>query len=139
VTLILAIIDHAFIGSFSWARIGLYLFAAFAVAFLLKGWKTDMPKRAKILTVILTIVILWGAHFIFCGLVTRSDQILWHYSVSEDGSVITVDRMDALPSSVGWVRSMKTEYDVNSVYCYFYNTFGEASASSVPSTLLTSS
>jgi len=111
-------------GVLSCLRIGVYLLATFAVAYILKGWRDEMPTRAKVLAVIMIIGILFGVRFVSAGLSRRSDQVLWHYSVSEDGSVITVDRMDALPSSVGWVRSMKTEYYGKSIYCYFYNTFG---------------
>jgi len=125
VTLILTFVDYLSREIFSWSRTGFYLFVAFVVTFILKGWKRDMPIGSKIFTVIVTIVILFGAFFVSIGLNTRSNQILWDYSVSEDGTVITVNPEDDLPSSVGgWVRSMRTDHRGTSIYCYFYNTFG---------------
>lgn len=79
-----------------------------------------MKKRIIILATLIGIVVI--GFFVGSGFSKRADVVLLRYSVSEDGTFITLETF--LASSMGYIRDIKTEQHDNGVYCSFYSTFG---------------
>ena len=64
-------------------------------------------KKFTLLSVALTLVIIAAGLFLSSGFEKRTDVHLQDFSLSEDGSVITIKT--ALSGSMGFIRDMKTE------------------------------
>lgn len=63
-----------------------------------------------------------GILFITPGFQKRTDVYLQDFSVSEDGSVVTVQTFTI--GSMGYIRAMETKQVHNEIHCSFYRTFG---------------
>lgn len=82
-----------------------------------------MKKRKVVIPVILAIVGLALAVLIGTGWGKRTDVILTHYSVSEDGSKLTFQT--AIASSMGYTRGFEDKGGgIKPHYLVFYSTFG---------------
>lgn len=68
------------------------------------------------------VVLIAGAAFIQTGFHKRTDVGLVGYSISEDGSTLTMQT--GVFSSMGYIRDIKTVRDGDKLYCSFYNAFG---------------
>lgn len=79
------------------------------------------------LLIAILIFIVVGALFVWSGFETRTDVYLQDFSVSEDGSVITIETF--LSGSMGYIRAIKTEKVNDAVYCSFYCAFGGLNSS----------
>lgn len=80
-------------------------------------------KKILLISVIAVIVILTASYFIGTGFIERTDVILTDYSVSEDGTQITLNA--SVSSSMGYIRGFKNNGGgVKSHYLTFYSTFG---------------
>lgn len=78
-----------------------------------------MKKRTLVLAILM---IAAGILFVLPGFEKRTDVYLLDFSISEDGSVMTLKTMPA--GSMGFIRSMETETAGNEIHCSFYRTFG---------------
>ncbi len=84
-------------------------------------------KKLILISVIAVIVILTASYFIGTGFIERTDVILTDYSVSEDGTQITLNA--SVSSSMGYIRGFKNNGGgVKSHYLTFYSTFGGLSS-----------
>lgn len=63
-----------------------------------------------------------GAWFVLPGFEKRTDVYLQDFSISEDGSVITLKT--ALSGSMGFIRAMEAERIGSGMHCSFYSAFG---------------
>lgn len=63
-----------------------------------------------------------GVLFILPGFQKRTDVYLQDFSVSEDGSVITMQMFTI--GSMGYIRAMETRQVRNEIHCSFYSCFG---------------
>lgn len=63
-----------------------------------------------------------GILFITPGFQKRTDVYLQDFSVSEDGSVVTLQTF--ITGSMGYIRAMETKQVHNEIHCSFYRTFG---------------
>ena len=63
-----------------------------------------------------------GILFILPGFQKRTDVYLQDFSVSEDGSVITVQTFPI--GSMGFIRAMEAKQIGDEIHCSFYRTFG---------------
>lgn len=80
-------------------------------------------KKILLISVIAVIVILTASYFVGTGFIERTDVILTDYSVSEDGTQITLNA--SVSSSMGYIRGFKNNGGgVKSHYLTFYSTFG---------------
>lgn len=80
-------------------------------------------KKILLISVIAVIVILTSSYFIGTGFIERTDVILTDYSVSEDGTQITLNA--SVSSSMGYIRGFKNNGGgVKPHYLTFYSTFG---------------
>lgn len=80
-------------------------------------------KKILLISVIAVIVILTASFFVGTGFIERTDVILTDYSVSEDGTQITLNA--SVSSSMGYIRGFKNNGGgVKSHYLTFYSTFG---------------
>ena len=87
----------------------------------------DRMKK-KIFLTIAVIVVLMLLMFICTGLRKRTDVVLFDYSVSEDGSEISLEIQVA--SSMGYIRGFKDKGGgVKPHYLTFYSTFGGLNSS----------
>ena len=68
------------------------------------------------------IIAIAAGLFLAPGFQKRTDVCLQDFSVSEDGSVMTVKT--SLFGSMGFIRAMEAEQTGNEIHCSFYNTFG---------------
>lgn len=68
-----------------------------------------------------------GILFITPGFQKRTDVYLQDFSVSEDGSVITVQTFPM--GSMGFVRAMEVKQIGKELHCSFYRTFGGLNSS----------
>ena len=87
--------------------------------------KLNMRKSLLLIVILLFIVV--GALFVSSGFETRTDVYLHNFSVSGDGSVITIET--SLSGSMGYIRAIKTEKVNDAVYCSFYCAFGGLNSS----------
>ena len=71
---------------------------------------------------VLLIVLAGGVLFVLPGFEKRTDVCLQDFSVSEDGSVMTIKT--ALLGSMGFIRDIETERVGNEIHCSFYRAFG---------------
>ena len=84
-------------------------------------------KKKKFLT-IAVIVVLMLLMFICTGFRKRTDVVLFDYSVSEDGSEISLEIQ--VSSSMGYIRGFKDKGGgVKPHYLTFYSTFGGLNSS----------
>lgn len=81
-------------------------------------------RAKKFLPVSLAFLIgvLAGVLFVLPGFQKRTDVYLQDFSVSEDGSVVTVQTFTI--GSMGFIRAMETKQIGNEIHCSFYRTFG---------------
>ena len=87
----------------------------------------DRMKKKKFLT-IAVIVVLMLLMFICTGFRKRTDVVLFDYSVSEDGSEISLEIQ--VSSSMGYIRGFKDKGGgVKPHYLTFYSTFGGLNSS----------
>lgn len=98
----------------------------------LKTFRKRWNQRNRIMigaTVLITaVVVLVGSYFIGSGFSKRTDVILVDYSVSEDGSEITLNT--AVPTSMGYIRGFENNGGgVKPHYLTFYSTFGGLNSS----------
>ena len=68
-----------------------------------------------------------GILFITPGFQKRTDVYLQDFSVSEDGSVVTMQTFTT--GSMGYIRAMETKQVHNEIHCSFYRTFGGLNSS----------
>ncbi len=78
-----------------------------------------MKKKAII--IILVIVVVIGVLFLCTG-GKRTDIMLMDYTVSKDGTTMTVQV--GVASSMGYIRTMREKEDGAAKYLTFYQTFG---------------
>ena len=84
--------------------------------------------KKKIFLTIAVIVVLMLLMFICTGFRKRTDVVLFDYSVSEDGSEISLEIQVA--SSMGYIRGFKDKGGgVKPHYLTFYSTFGGLNSS----------
>lgn len=78
----------------------------------------------KFLPVFLALLIgaALGILFVLPGFQKRTDVYLQDFSVSEDGSVITVQTFPI--GSMGFIRAMEAKQMGDAIHCSFYRTFG---------------
>ena len=87
----------------------------------------DRMKK-KIFLTIAVVVVLMLLMFICTGFRKRTDVVLFDYSVSEDGSEISLEIQVA--SSMGYIRGFKDKGGgVKPHYLTFYSTFGGLNSS----------
>ena len=87
----------------------------------------DRMKK-KIFLTIAVIVVLMLLMFICTGFRKRTDVVLFDYSVSEDGSEISLEIQ--VSSSMGYIRGFKDKGGgVKPHYLTFYSTFGGLNSS----------
>ena len=87
----------------------------------------DRMKK-KIFLTIAVIVVLMLLMFICTGFRKRTDVVLFDYSVSEDGSEISLELQ--VSSSMGYIRGFKDKGGgVKPHYLTFYSTFGGLNSS----------
>lgn len=80
-------------------------------------------KKLILISVIAVIVLLTASFFVGTGFIERTDVILTDYSVSEDGTQITLNA--SVSSSMGYIRGFKNNGGgVKPHYLTFYSTFG---------------
>lgn len=80
-------------------------------------------KKLILISVIAVIAILTASFFVGTGFIERTDVILTDYSVSEDGTQITLNA--SVSSSMGYIRGFKNNGGgVKPHYLTFYSTFG---------------
>ena len=63
-----------------------------------------------------------GILFVLPGFQKRTDVYLRGFSVSGDGTVITVETFTI--GSMGYIRALETKQVKNEIHCFFYRTFG---------------
>lgn len=78
----------------------------------------------KVLIVILVaVVLLSGVYFIGSGFTVRNDVVLYDFTVSEDGSYITVNV--GVSGSAGYIRAVKNiSVEEEKINLKFYSAFG---------------
>lgn len=83
----------------------------------------------KVLPVLLAFLlgVSLGVLFILPGFQKRTDVFLQDFSVSEDGTVITVQTFSL--GSMGFIRAMETKQIHNELHCSFYCAFGGLNSS----------
>lgn len=81
-------------------------------------------RLKKFLPVLLVFLIgvLAGVLFVLPGFQRRTDVYLQDFSVSGDGSAVTVQTFTI--GSMGFIRAMETEQVHNEIHCSFYSCFG---------------
>ena len=86
-------------------------------------------KMICIIAIIVSVVIvLVLAYFIGTGFMVRTDVVLADFSVSEDGTILTLKT--TIPTSMGYIRCYKKEGGgVKPHYLTFYSTFGGLNSS----------
>lgn len=87
-----------------------------------------MKKKLKLLAIILAvIVIIIGALFVWSGFLKRGDVGLNDFSVSEDGTKMTLNV--GVSSSMGYTRGCSVKQEGDCQYVTFYSTFGALNSS----------
>lgn len=83
----------------------------------------------KLIPIVLALLIgaAIGTLFITPGFQKRTDVYLQDFSVSEDGSVITLKAFTI--GSMGYIRAMETKQVRNEIHCSFYCCFGGLNSS----------
>lgn len=84
-----------------------------------------MKKCMSVLAILIIIAV--GVLFVSAGFNKRTDVYLQDFSVSEDGSVITVKT--ALGGSMGYIRDIEIKRVNNGIHCSFYCAFGGLNSS----------
>ncbi len=84
-------------------------------------------KKFTLLSAALTLVLIAAGLFLSSGFEKRTDVHLQDFSLSKDGSVITIKT--ALSGSMGFIRNMKTETIGRELHCSFYSAFGGLNSS----------
>lgn len=79
--------------------------------------------KRKLLSFAILLIIIFASYWIGTGLLERSDVVLVDYSVSEDGTEITLNA--GVSGSMGYIRGYKDKGGgVKPHYITFYATFG---------------
>lgn len=73
------------------------------------------------------VVVFAGSLFVLPGFQKRTDVYLQDFSVSGDGSAVTVRTFTA--GSVGFIRSMEAKQTGGEIHCSFYRAFGGLNSS----------
>ncbi len=82
-----------------------------------------MKKHILVFTIlVIAIAAAVGELLVSPGFQKRTDVCLQDFSISEDGSVMTVKT--ALLGSMGYIRAIETEESRDGIHCSFYSTFG---------------
>lgn len=68
-----------------------------------------------------------GILFVLPGFQKRTDVFLSDFSVSEDGTVITIQTFSL--GSTGFIRAMETKQFGDEIHCSFYRAFGGLNSS----------
>ena len=85
--------------------------------------------KKRIIAVIVILAVLVALFFIGTGFQKRMDVVLVDYSVSEDGTEITLDV--GIPTSTGYIRGFKDNGGgVKPHYLTFFSTFGGINSAS---------
>ena len=86
-------------------------------------------RMKKILPVLLAFLIgaAAGILFVLPGFQKRTDVYLQDFSVSEDGSAITVQTFTI--GSMGYIRAVESKQIGNEIHCSFYSCFGGLNSS----------
>ena len=79
-------------------------------------------KKGMLVFVGIVLVVITTGLFLLPGFKRRTDVCLQNFSVSEDGTVITIETI--LAGSMGYIRNMETEKTGNEIHCSFYCAFG---------------
>jgi uncharacterized protein YxeA len=77
-------------------------------------------KKKMVFIIILLLAVMGTLFFLTGG--KRADIILNDYTVSEDGSIMTINV--GVASSMGYVRTLKVKEDGDKKYITFYETYG---------------
>ena len=98
----------------------------------LKAFKKKWNKRKTFMiggtALITAVVVLLASYFIGSGFIKRTDVVLAGYSVSEDGTEITINV--GIPTSMGYIRGFEDKGGgVKPHYLTFYSTFGGLNSS----------
>jgi len=84
--------------------------------------------KKKVVLIIAIIVVLIASFLIGTGFMKRTDVVLGAYSISDDGSKITLNV--GVASSMGYIRNFKDNGGgVKPHYLTFYSTFGGLNSS----------
>ena len=88
-----------------------------------------MMRMKKFIPLLLAFLIgaAAGILFITPGFQKRTDVYLQDFSVSEEGSVVTLQTFTI--GSMGYIRAMETKQVHNEIHCSFYRTFGGLNSS----------
>ncbi|MFR2147140.1 MAG: hypothetical protein ACLS5C_01750 [Waltera sp.] len=78
--------------------------------------------KKRIIAVIVILAVLVALFFIGTGFQKRMDVVLVDYSVSEDGTEITLDV--GIPTSIGYIRGFKDNGWSKTTLSYIFSTFG---------------
>lgn len=81
-----------------------------------------MRMRKFILVLVFLAGFAGGVLFVLPGFEKRTDVYLQDFSISEDGSVMTIKT--SLFGSMGFIRDIETETIRNELHCSFYRAFG---------------
>ncbi len=89
----------------------------------------SVKKRTAVLAVLIVFLIgaAAGILFVLPGFQKRTDVCLQDFSVSRDGSVMTVKT--SLYGSMGFIRAIETKQIVKEIHCSFYRAFGGLNSS----------
>lgn len=68
-----------------------------------------------------------GVLFVLPGFQKRTDVFLQDFSVSRDGSAVTVETFSV--GSMGYIRAMEAKQTGGEIHCSFYGTFGGLNSS----------
>lgn len=79
-------------------------------------------KGKKLIIFVIMIICTILLFFMTTGFRKRTDVGLINFSVSEDGSVMTLDV--TVTSTIGYARAMKVKQGGDNKYITFYSTFG---------------
>ena len=88
--------------------------------------KTKMKRIIAIIVSVVIVLIL--SYLIGTGFMVRTDVVLADFSVSEDGTILTLNT--TVPTSMGYIRGYKNDGGgVKPHYLTFYSTFGGLNSS----------
>lgn len=93
-----------------------------------KRWKQRRRRMIGVTALVTALVVLFASYFLGSGLDKRTDVMLLDYSVSEDGTTLTLHT--AVAGSMGYTRGFRDKGGgVKPHYLVFYSTFGGLNSS----------
>lgn len=93
-----------------------------------KRWKQRRRRMIGVTALVTALVVLFASYFLGSGLNKRTDVMLLDYSVSEDGTTLTLHT--AVAGSMGYTRGFHDKGGgVKPHYLVFYSTFGGLNSS----------